>query len=214
MLSFSAIHHHDEVPDNFIYLREVIHDIEIDLRYCGTGNFTGSRIPGYETERLILTLDAAMALKKVQQELLYGNLGLKIFDGYRPQQAVDHFISWAQDESGQDTKAEYYPNIDKSRIFADGYLVSRSSHSRGSTVDLTLIDRSTLEELDMGTPFDFFDLRSWPSSTEVTLQQRANRMLLRHVMSRHGFAGVEEEWWHFTLQNEPYPDTYFNFPVK
>jgi D-alanyl-D-alanine dipeptidase len=214
MLSFSAIHHHDEVPDNFIYLREVIHDIAVDLKYCSDNNFTGSRVPGYDTERLIVTLEAAMALKKVQQELLYGNLALKIFDAYRPQRAVDHFIAWAHDEADTCTKAIYYPNVDKSRIFPEGYLVEKSSHSRGSTVDLTLIDKSTGEELDMGTPFDFFDLLSWPSSLEVSLQQRANRMLLHNVMQRHGFAGVEEEWWHFTLKNEPWPDTYFDFPVR
>jgi D-alanyl-D-alanine dipeptidase len=214
MLSFSAIHHNDEVPDNFIYLREVIHDIEVDLRYCSDNNFTGRRVPGYEAERLIVTLDAAMALGKIQQELLYGNLALKIFDGYRPQRAVDHFIAWAHDGADTSTKAAYYPNVDKDRIFPEGYLVEKSSHSRGSTVDLTLIDKSSGEELDMGTPFDFFDLLSWPGSLEVSLQQRANRMLLRNVMQRHGFVGVEEEWWHFTLKSEPWPDTYFNFPVR
>ena len=214
MLSFSAIHHNEEVPDNFVYLREVIHDIQMDLKYCSEDNFTGARVPGYEAERLIVTLDAAMALRKVQQELLYGNLALKIYDGYRPQRAVDHFIAWSNNEDDTVTKAAFYPNVDKSRIFAEGYLVEKSSHSRGSTVDLTLIDRSTLLELDMGTPFDFFDLKSWPGSTEVTLQQRANRMLLRNVMTRHGFVGVDEECWHFTLKDEPWPDVYFDFPVR
>ena len=214
MLSYSSIEHHSEVPDNFIYVREVIPDLAVDLKYFDLDNFVGDRVPGYEANRFILTLEASAALKKVQQDLRYGGLALKVFDGYRPQCAVDYFIQWAHDTNDLRTKAQYYPNIDKERIFPEGYLVEKSSHSRGSTVDLTLIDLASGQELDMGTPFDFFDLASWPSSTEVTLQQRANRMLLRSVMNKQGFVGVDEEWWHFTLRDEPYPDTYFGFPVK
>jgi D-alanyl-D-alanine dipeptidase len=137
-----------------------------------------------------------------------------VFDAYRPQRAVDHFIRWAHDSADTRTKAEYYPNLNKEEIFPNGYLVELSSHSRGSTVDLTLIDCYTYEELDMGTPFDFFDLMSWPASLQVTPQQRANRLLLRSIMGKHGFVPVEEEWWHFTLKDEPYPDRYFDFPIR
>ena len=174
----------------------------------------GERIPGYEAERAIGTLELALALKDVQRELAYANLELKIFDAYRPQRAVDHFIRWAHDAADIRTKAEYYPNIGKEEIFPKGYLLEHSSHSRGSTVDLTIIDSYTFLELDMGTAFDFFDELSWPASLLVSPQQRANRQLLRSLMTKHGFVPVEEEWWHFTLRDEPYPETYFDFPIR
>ncbi len=214
MFSFSAIEHNAEIPDNFIDLRELIPGLVQDVRYFTTNNFIGDRIPGYEAERVIGTLEMALALKDVQRELAYANLELKVFDAYRPQRAVDHFIRWAHDAADVRTKAEYYPNIDKANIFPNGYLVELSSHSRGSTVDLTIIDSYTFAELDMGTPFDFFDPKSGPASLEVTSQQRTNRLLLRSLMSKHGFVPVEEEWWHFTLDNEPYADKYFDFPIK
>lgn len=214
MFSFSAIEHNAEIPDNFIDLREVIPGLVQDVRYYSADNFTGARIPGYEAARLIGTLEMAFALKQVEQELAYGNLALKVFDAYRPQRAVDHFIQWARDTTDQSTKSAYYPNLNKEDIFPNGYLVELSSHSRGSTVDLTLIDSYTCLELDMGTPFDYFDPMSWPASLEVTAQQRANRLLLRSIMSKHGFVPVEEEWWHFTLKDEPYPDKYFDFSIR
>ncbi len=214
MFSFSAIEHNAEIPDNFIDLRELIPGLVQDVRYFSTDNFIGDRISGYEAARLIGTLEMALALKDVQRELAYANLELKVFDAYRPQRAVDHFIHWAHDATDVRTKAEYYPNINKEDIFPQGYLVELSSHSRGSTVDLTLIDSYTFAEVDMGTPFDFFDQKSWPASLEVTSQQRANRLLLRSLMGKHGFAPIEGEWWHFTLRDEPYPKTYFDFPIK
>src|SRR5690606_5821766 len=191
MFSYSAIEHHAEIPDNFIDLREVIAGLQLDLRYYSANNFVGERIPGYEAERVIGTLELALALKDVQRELAYANLELKVFDAYRPQRAVDHFIRWAQAADDERTKAAYYPNIDKGDIFPRGYLVERSSHSRGSTVDLTLIDSYSFQELDMGTSFDFFDELSWPASLMVTSQQRANRLLLRSIMEKHGFVPVE-----------------------
>lgn len=214
MLSFSAIEHNAEIPDNFVDLREVIPGLVQDVCYYSTNNFIGDRIPGYEAERLIGTLEMALALKEVQRELAYGNFELKVFDAYRPQRAVDHFIRWAHDPADTRTKAAYYPNINKEDIFPQGYLVELSSHSRGSTVDLTLIDSYTFAEIDMGTPFDFFDQKSWPASLEVTPQQRANRLLLRSLMGKHGFAPIEGEWWHFTLKDEPYPESYFDFPIR
>ncbi|MEY4642567.1 MAG: D-alanyl-D-alanine dipeptidase [Pseudomonadota bacterium] len=214
MFSFSAIEHNAEIPDNFIELRELIPQLVQDVRYFSTNNFIGDPVPGYEAERLIGTLELALALKDVQHELAYANLELKVFDAYRPQRAVDHFVRWAHDAADVRTKQAYYPNIAKEDIFPNGYLFELSSHSRGSTVDLTLIDSYTFAELDMGTPFDFFDPMSWPASLEVTPQQRANRLLLRSIMEKHGFAAVEEEWWHFTLRAEPYPETYFDFPIR
>jgi len=214
MLAYSSNTHAQDVPDNFIYLKEVIPHMHFDLRYFSDDNFIGQRIPGYESNVFIVTLQAAMALKKVEQELSYAHLVLKYFDGYRPQCAVDHFIRWANDADDTRMKEIYYPNVDKSELIPRGFIVEKSSHSRGSTVDVTIIALDTGEELDMGTPFDLFDQKSWPSDTQVTVQQRSNRMLLRTAMMKHGFLGLEEEWWHFTLRDEPYPDTYFDFPVK
>jgi zinc D-Ala-D-Ala dipeptidase len=205
---------HDQIkPANFVYLNEVIPDIVEDIRYCSSDNFVGEPIPGYDAARLILTIDAAAALKHVQEHLQLVDLRLKVFDAYRPRKAVKFFKEWAQNPQDIRQRAVYYPNLDKSEIFAGGYLVEFSSHSRGSTVDLTIIDASG-NELDMGTCFDFFDRKSWTASPEVNAQQRANRMLLRTVMVLHGFAPMDEEWWHFTLKNEPYPDTWFDFPIR
>ena len=212
--AYSSNTHDTEVPDNFIYLKEVIPHIRFDLRYYSDDNFVGQPIPGYESNVLIVTLQAAMALKKVQQDLAYSNFALKIFDAYRPQRAVDYFIRWANDPEDERMKEAYYPNVEKDELIPKGFIAEQSSHSRGSTVDCTIISREDSSELDMGTHFDLFDQKSWPSDTTVTTQQRANRQLLRIVMSKHGFLGLEEEWWHFTLRDEPFPDTYFDFPVK
>jgi len=214
MFSYSSTTHAQDVPDNFIYLTEVIPYIAYDLRYYSDDNFIGQPVPGYQGNVVIVTLQAAMALKKVQQDLAYSNFALKIFDAYRPQKAADYFVRWANDPEDERMKAVYYPNVDKDELIPKGFIAAQSSHSRGSTVDVTIISLENGKELDMGTPFDLFDQKSWPSDTTVTVQQRANRQLLRSVMSKHGFVGLEEEWWHFTLFEEPYPDTYFDFPVK
>ncbi len=212
--TWSALDHNAEIPDNFVHLREVVRDIVEDVRYYSTDNFIGERIPGYEANRLIITLEAAQALHKAQRELAYAGLALKVFDAYRPQRAVDFFGRWAADVHDTRMQQRFYPRLHKQDLFPQGYLVKQSSHSRGSTVDLTLIDSVSGDEIDMGTQFDFFDLSSWPSSTQVSAQQRVNRLLLRAVMMAAGFAGVEEEWWHFTLLNEPYPDRYFDFVIR
>jgi D-alanyl-D-alanine dipeptidase len=214
MFSYSSITHAHDVPDNFIYLTEVIPHLEFDLRYYSEENFIGQPIPGYQSNVLIVTLQAALAMKKVQQDLSYSNFALKIFDAYRPQRAVDFFIRWASDPNDKRFKDIYYPNLGKVELIPRGFIAEKSSHSRGSTVDLTIISLEDGRELDMGTPFDLFDQKSRASDTTVTVQQRANRQLLRSVMSQHGFMGLEQEWWHFTLRDEPYPDTYFDFPVK
>jgi D-alanyl-D-alanine dipeptidase len=214
MFSYSSTTHAQDVPDNFIYLTEVIPYVEFDLRYYSDENFIGQPVPGYQSNVLIVTLQAAMALKNVQQDLSYSNFALKIFDAYRPQQAVDYFVRWANDPDDIRMKEFYYPNVEKDELIPKGFIAEKSSHSRGSTVDATIISLEDGRELDMGTPFDLFDQKSWPSDTTVTVQQRANRQLLRTVMSKYGFIGLEEEWWHFTLRDEPYPETYFDFPVK
>lgn len=202
------------VPSGFVNLKETVPSVAVELRYYGENNFMGQRIDGYEAPICYMSISAAQALKEVQAELSSFGLGLKLFDGYRPQRAVNHFVRWAKDLNDTTMKASYYPNVQKSELFEKGYIAARSGHSRGSTVDLTLIDLATGEELDMGTSFDFFSPLSSPTSREVTQQQRANRLLLRSLMLRHGFRPLEEEWWHFTLENEPYPTIYFDFTVR
>jgi len=205
------------LPIGFVYLENVIPGITIELRYFSSNNFIRNTIDGYEGPRCIITGKAAAALMNVQIELNENGLGLKIFDAYRPQQAVDHFVRWAKDLSDTLNKNQYYPEVPKSELFERGYISARSGHTRGSTLDLTIIyvaGENTGKELDMGTPWDFFSTKSWPSSELVTAQQKSNRDLLRDVMTKHGFKPLKEEWWHFTLQDEPYPDTYFNFPVR
>jgi D-alanyl-D-alanine dipeptidase len=162
---------------------------------------------------MLLTHKAALALREVQQSLCCANLQLKLFDAYRPQRAVDFFIAWTQQPDDVRLKQLFYPHIDKRELFRLGYLVELSSHSRGSTVDLTFVDADTGLELDMGTPFDFFDPRSRPDSNDVTPRQRAHRQLLQDAMTSQGFVPLADEWWHFTLRDEPYPDRVFNFPV-
>lgn len=210
--------HDASVPEGFVDLSVGMAarglPLTIDVRYFGQDNFVGERIDGYQAEKIFITSQAAMALFNVQSALSKQGLGLKIFDAYRPQRAVDHFVRWAEDLNDTRMKAKFYPQVEKANLFRDGYIASRSGHSRGSTVDLTLIKLTDGSELDMGTPWDFFDLRSWPSSDEVTEQQRANRHRLRDIMLTHGFKPLAEEWWHFTLVDEPFPDTYFDFLVK
>lgn len=202
------------LPDGFVDLQEFIPSLRLELRYCSDNNFTGRPVDGYLKPRGIATREAAAALKKVQDELLPFGLGIKVFDAYRPQRAVDSFVKWAENREDTLAKARYYPDVAKRDLFREGYIADRSSHSRGSTVDLTIIELSSGAELDMGSPFDFFGPISWPDSTLVSPSQRANRLLLRTLMVKHGFNPYAQEWWHFTLASEPYPATYFDFPVE
>lgn len=204
----------NQLPEGFVYAKDVIPDLDVELRYYSTNNFVGDTINGYQANKLIITKPTANALKKVQAELQEHNLCLKVFDGYRPQRAVNHFILWARDLNDTLNKQQFYPNIAKRHLFRDGYIASRSGHSRGSTLDLTIIDGNTQEPLDMGSPFDFFGKQSWVNYQELTEQQMYNRQLLQTVMLKHGFRNYPKEWWHFTLRNEPFPDTYFDFVVK
>lgn len=206
-----------ELPAGFVYVQDVVPGIEVELRYAADRNFLGQRVDGYVQARCILTSGAAEALGKVQADLRSFGLGLKIFDAYRPQRAVNHFMRWAQDLEDTRTKAEYYPRVAKKDLFKEGYIAEKSGHSRGSTVDLTIVSsdaQGRSSDLDMGTGFDFFGPESWPDSMLVSAAQRAHRMLLSLVMQKHGFAPYAKEWWHFTLKKEPFPQTYFDFPVR
>lgn len=202
------------LPDGFVYVDQVVPDVRAELRYRGPDNFTGRPVAGYEGDRLILSNSATLALARVQAALRPHGLGLLVYDGYRPQQAVDAFADWAADPDDQLNKAAYYPDVDKARLFEEGYISARSGHSRGSTVDLTVVDAATGLPLDMGTRWDHFGPESGLGYAGLSAQQRANRLLLSTSMRAQGFEPYEHEWWHFTLSNEPFPDRYFDFPVR
>lgn len=203
-----------ELPEGFVYAKSIIADLDVELRYFSTNNFVGDTVKGYHANKLILTRQTAEALKNVQDELQQQNLCLKVYDGYRPQEAVNHFVEWARDLKDTLKKAEFYPKVDKQNLFKDGYIASRSGHSRGSTVDLTIIDGNTGIPLDMGSTYDFFGEKSWVDCTDITESQKTNRMLLQAVMLKHNFRNYPKEWWHFTLRWEPFPETYFDFKVE
>ena len=198
----------------FVLLADYIPSIVQEIRYYSTYNFVGDRIDGYEEPCALITKEAARALKSVSGEMAAQGFRLKVFDAYRPASAVKHFVLWGVDDLDLRMKPFFYPDLDKEELFARGYIASRSSHSRGSTVDLTLLDMVTGKEVDMGGPFDLFSEVSHPDYEGVSDEQHFNRMLLRDAMVRNGFDPIDCEWWHFTLANEPYPDTYFEFPVS
>jgi D-alanyl-D-alanine dipeptidase len=200
-------------PTAFVSAAAVVPGLIIEMRYFGTHNFVGRPIEGYERPVCLLTQEAAEALGQVARDLAPRGLVLKAFDCYRPARAVAHFMRWAQNPFDIAGKAEFYPDVDKRDLFKEGYIAERSGHSRGSTVDLTLA-RADGRELDMGTPFDLFSPRSWPSDASIAPDARANRAMLAAAMARRGFASYDKEWWHFTLAGEPFPKTYFDFPVR
>lgn len=198
----------------FVVLDDALPDIIVELRYYTNYNFTGDKIRGYEEPVALVTKETAAALQGVLKELAPLGYTLKVFDAYRPQMAVDHFVEWARDVNDTRMKSYFYPEENKANLFAHGYIASRSGHSRGSTVDVTLYDVHNDCDVDMGGTFDYFGYRSHPDYPNLTERQRNNRNLLRNVMLNHGFHGIDTEWWHFTLNNEPYPQSYFNFAVK
>ncbi|MEQ8253549.1 MAG: M15 family metallopeptidase [Smithellaceae bacterium] len=226
------------MPEGFVDIKSVIPDVQLDIRYFGPHNFVGEQVKGYNAGKCILTKEAAAALEQVQKELRQFSLSLKIYDCYRPQRAVDHFVQWAAEIENIKTKKEFYPAIDKRNIFKDGYIDSKSGHSRGSMVDLTIVPlpvpkqedyipeqnlsacdlpadkRFRDNSIDMGTGFDCFSELSSTENSSIGLQQRVNRALLKSLMTKHGFRNFEKEWWHYTLNNEPYPNTYFNFVIE
>ena len=218
LLLFSCQKQQSPAPEydnsDFVRVTDVIPDAILEIRYYSTYNFVGERIDGYEQPIALMTREAADSLKAVNDELKANGYRIKIWDTYRPQRAVNHFIRWAENISDTAMKAVFYPMVDKSLLFEQGYIYARSSHSRGSTVDLTLLDAATGKELDMGSPFDWFGEESHPDYPCPLYRQSENRKILHNAMARHGFEGLDSEWWHFTLCNEPYPDTYFDFPVQ
>ena len=198
----------------FVVLAEYIPQIVQEIRYYSTYNFIGDRVDGYEEPCALLTIEAARALQSVSNEVIVQGYRLKVFDAYRPARAVKHFVLWGIEDTDIRMKPYFYPDLEKQALFAEGYIAKQSSHTRGSTVDLTLLDMQTGKELDMGGPFDFFSELSHPDFKGITEEQYDNRMMLQHVMVRNGFRPIDCEWWHFTLDQEPYPDTYFDFPVS
>ncbi len=201
--------------DYFVSVTDVVPDVILEIRYFGTYNFVGERIDGYKAPTALLTKEAAAALKAVSDDVKAQGYRLKIYDAYRPQCAVDHFVRWAASLPDTRMKPYFYPNLDKSVLFDQEYIMAKSGHTRGSTVDLTLFDMRTEKEVDMGGTFDWFGPESHPDYKEgLTPEQYANRMILREAMLRHGFKPLDTEWWHFTLSEEPFPDRYFNFPVE
>ena len=203
-----------QLPKGFVYVKQQIPDIKTELRYYSTNNFVGQKINGYNKNVCILSSQATNALKKVQDELKTFNLSIKIYDAYRPQRAVNHFIAWAKNLNDTINKQQFYPDVDKKDLFKDQYIASKSRHSSGSTLDVTLVDLDTGEELDMGTPYDYFGPQSWIHYIRLTTQQKANRLLLQSIMTKHGFRPYQWEWWHFTLRGEPFRDQHFDFPVE
>ena len=209
----------------FVNITDVVPDVILEIRYYSTYNFVGARMDGYEEPVALMTRVAADSLRAVSDDLKRHGYCIKIYDAYRPQRAVDHFMRWSQDLTDTVTKAYFYPYLTKKQVFDGEYVATKSGHSRGSTVDLTLVDMNTGKELDMGGTFDWFGHESHPdyggnpetleyTGPEISSEQFYNRMVLRSAMLRHGFKPLDNEWWHFTLKNEPFPDTYFNFPVR
>ena len=198
----------------FVLLSDYVPGIIQEIRYYSTYNFIGERIDGYEEPVALLTKEAARALKSVSNEMNVFGYRLKVFDAYRPANAVRQFVLWGIEDTDIRMKPYFYPALHKTEVFAGGYIAKRSSHSRGSAVDLTLLDMATGKEVDMGGPFDFFSELSHPDYRGITDEQYENRMLLQGVMKRNGFLPIDCEWWHFMLEDKPYPDTYFEFPVS
>ena len=230
MLAFAACNDNDdnlkvspeEDTSQFVLLTDVVPDAILEIRYYSTYNFIGRRIPGYEEPLAILTREAADSLKKVSDELMAQGYRLKIFDAYRPQKAVDYFMEWAQNMGDTLMKPYFYPELDKSILVPQEYIAKKSGHTRGSTVDLTLFDMAKEKEVDMGCTYDYFGLASHPdvqpgqpvgAYQPINQEQYDNRMILQKAMLAHGFKAYDCEWWHFTLANEPFPDTYFTFPI-
>ena len=197
----------------FVDAAAVVPGLTVDMRYAGSHNFVGRPIDGYEAPRCLLTQAAAAALAEVARDVVPRGLVLKVFDCYRPTRAVANFVRWARDPDDTAGKREFYPEVDKRSLFQDGYISSHSGHSRGSTIDLTLAQVDG-RELDMGTAFDFFSPRSWSAAANISKQAKTNRALLAAAMRRRGFRPYDKEWWHFTLLHEPFPDSYFDFPVR
>ena len=198
----------------FLYIHNIIPDVVYDIRYNSADNFMGVHVEGYKKSVAMLSQEASAALKNVQDDLAAKGYGLKVFDAYRPQKAVNHFIRWAKVLSDTLTKRIYYPDLSKSVLFELGYIAERSGHTRGSTLDLTIVYKESGAEVDMGSPWDFFGDISHHGTKKISKEQTANRNILLNTMEKNGFRRYDNEWWHYTLNDEPYPDIYFDFDVK
>ncbi|WP_298426998.1 M15 family metallopeptidase [uncultured Kordia sp.] len=214
LVSSLTINCASKLPQGFVYVADEIPSIELEMRYFGTNNFVGAKVDGYEAEKCILSIAATNALRKVQEELRTKGLGIKIYDAYRPQRAVDHFRRWARNLKDTLNKQQFYPDVAKKDLFKLEYIATKSRHSSGSTVDITIIDLTTKEELDMGSSYDFFGKISWVNYKGLTAKQLENRQLLQRMMLKHGFRNYPQEWWHFTLRGEPFKNQYFDFPIQ
>jgi D-alanyl-D-alanine dipeptidase len=239
IFTFASVGHSESNrPNDIVDIEKVIPSIVLDIRYYSPHNFIGDKVDGYRAPKCLITRKAADSLSKIHGELKDMSLSLKIYDCYRPQRAVDHFVRWAQDINDVKTKVEFYPTVDKRNLFRDGYIAKKSGHSRGSTVDLTIVPLPVPKQdaytpgqplvacfsaadkrfkdntIDMGTGFDCFHELSHPGNLKVRHQQRVNRLLLKSLMDKYGFNNYDQEWWHFTLREEPHQDTYFDFPVE
>jgi zinc D-Ala-D-Ala dipeptidase len=198
----------------FVYLDEILSGVRWDAKYATWDNFTGKPVDGYEVNRIVGTHELALALLKAQKLAAALGYGLLLWDGYRPKRAVECFLRWSEQPEDYLTKERYYPNMERTELVAKGYIASQSSHSRGSAIDLTLYHLDTGALVSMGSSFDFMDERSHHEAKGITSMEAQNRRLLRSIMENSGFEPYSFEWWHYVLRNEPYPNTYFDFPVK
>lgn len=201
------------LPEQFVYLHDIDSSIQYDIKYATSDNILGRPVVGYAKNIAVCTKPLAQGLKVVQQVLREQNLELFVFETFRPQRASLDIKHWIEDLSDQKTKADYYPRVDKSRFYSDNYFLEYSAHTRGAAVDLTIIDIATNKPLEMGTRFDFMDILSNPANQDISREAYNNRQFLRNLMQQHGFIGIESEWWHFNLADEPFPDTYFDFEI-
>lgn len=211
---FSFSQTKNTLPKGFVYVKDEIPSIKIGLRYFYSYNFVGKRVHGYHANKAILSIEATKALKKVQANLQKKGLSLIIYDAYRPQKAVNHFITWAKNLNDTLTKHDFYPYTNKKDLFKLGYIASHSRHSSGSTIDVSIFSNKTKKAIDMGSPYDFFGTVSWVNYSKLTKEQKQNRQLLQTVMLKNGFRNYPKEWWHYTLKYEPYRNQYFDFDVK
>jgi len=210
---FNYISINNNLEKGFVYLSDINSSIIVDLKYYSSNNFTGKFVEGYNSNKAILTKEAAVALSNVQDDLNKIGYSLILYDAYRPQSAVDFFVKWSLNINDTIYKNTYYPNIKKSELFKLGYIAYKSGHSRGSTVDVSLVEIESKKEIDMGTIFDYFGVESHTFFNNLSKKQKLNRLLLYEAMSNNGFKNYSKEWWHFTLENEPF-QKYFDFPIK
>ena len=209
----------EKIPEDmdhsgFVIVNDVVPDVLLELRYFTSFNFAGARIDGYEEPVALLTKEAAEKLKIASEKFKEKDLIIKIWDTYRPRRAVEHFVRWRNDENDDKMKEYFFPDLTKKEVFEQGFIAEKSGHSRGSTIDMTLVYKKNGTALDFGTGFDFFGERAHTNSTLVTEEQKNNRDYLKTIMEESGFVNLPEEWWHYTLKDEPFPETYFNFPVN